>query len=160
MDQIMDEPFQFEDFPFRKLKIEIPRRDLFHSLLKEVTGSASAVNHKPTFRMADLGELPVDAVERLVPALFPGCEFQSDDAFVFGKAPRHMEFKKLFPKDSMAHVMFQFFNKKRSLREISWSLRKRYSMEPEQSLLFVRGLFLFLVEEGFAYPADGIPGDE
>lgn len=156
----MDDTFHFEDFPFRKLKIEIPRRDFLYSLLKEATGSASAVNHKPTFRMTDLGELPIEAVEHLVPALFSGCEFKSDDEFVYGKAPRHMAFKKLFPRDSMAHAMFQFFNKKRNLRELSWSLQKRFPLEPEESLLFVRGLFLFLVEEGFAYPADGVPADE
>jgi len=153
----MNENELFVEFPFRKLILKIHRRDMLHSLLKHVSGTLSQVNQKYTFQIEDLGILPLESIQKITPALYPGCEFKSDDKFVFGQAPRHTEFVKLFPKESAAHKMFQLFNKDLSIHELSFSMRKRFPMDENKSLLFVRGLFLFLTELGFAYPKAGVP---
>jgi len=149
--------FSMMKFPFRKLNIKVERRDLLFSLLKEVTGTTGQINQKPTYKIEDLGLLSLSNLEKITPALFAGCEFKSDDGFVFGKAPRHLNFIKLFSIDSPAHTIFQFFNLDRTIHQLSISVRKRYPLEAQESLLFVRGLFLFLAEEGFAYPKFGKP---
>lgn len=155
----MDDDFSFVNFPFRKLVINVHRRDMLHSLLKHVSGTLSQVNQKQTFHIEDLGIMTLDSLINITPALYPGSEFKSDEQFVYGKAPRHTEFVKLFPKGSAAHTMFQFFNKERSIHELSLSMRKRFPVDLEESLLFIRGLFLFLTELGFSYPKAGVPND-
>ncbi len=153
----MDEQFHFEEFPFRKLNMQVPRREFFHSLLGEVTGSASALNQKPTYRIADLGELPLKTLAPLTPALCSGCKFKMDKHFIYGKAPNRQAYIKLFPKDSAAHIIFQFFNHRLTIRALSKALRNILPMKAKESLLYVRGLFLFLAEEGFAFPIAGMP---
>ncbi|MEA3327566.1 MAG: hypothetical protein U9R53_09735 [Chloroflexota bacterium] len=153
----MDNQFPFENFPYRKLEIKISRRNLFNSLLQQVTGIASKINEKPTYRIEDLGICALEDLMEIAPALYPGCEFKSDEDQVYGKAPNHSGFICLFPMQSAAHVIFQYFNKDLTIQELCLSLRKRFSMGEEKSQLFIRGLFLFLVEEGFAYPSAGVP---
>jgi len=153
----MDDPFPFKHFPFRKLEIKISRRELFNTILQQVTGIASTINEKPTYRIEDLGICALEELLEITPSLYPGCEFTSDEKFVYGKAPNHAEFIRLFPKQSPAHVIFQFFNHDLTIYELSKSLKKRFPLEEEESQLFIRGLFLFLVEEGFAYPSAGVP---
>ena len=156
----MREPFPFEDFPYRKLILRVPRRDFLNSILKQVSGTAGKISQKPTYRIEDLGLMPLEDIAAITPALYSQCEFQIVNDFIFGKAPRYLKFIKLFPKDSPAHIIFQFFSQKRSIRALSISLRKRFPMEKEASLRFIRGLFLFMVEEGFAYPLAGVPHHE
>jgi len=155
--KIMLETNSFENFPYRKLTIKVPRRDFFHSIVKQISGTAGKISQKPTYRIEDLGMIPLEDIASITPALYARGEFQIKDDFIYGKAPRHLEFVKLFQKNSPAHILLQFFNRHRTIRELSISLRKRFSMEKEASLRFVRGLFLFLVEEGFAYPLAGVP---
>ena len=157
----MSEDYSFIDFPFRKLVLKIHRRDVLHSFLNHVSGTLGQVNQKPTFTIEDLGTLSIESLQNITPALYAGCEFKSDEeGFIYGKAPRHTEFIKLFLKGSPAHTMFQFFNQDRSIRQISISSRKRFPLEETNSLLFIRGLFLFLTEHGFAYPKAGVPNDD
>ncbi len=106
----MDNPFPFESFPFRKLEIKISRRDLLGSLLQQVTGITSTLSEKPTYRIEDLGILSLEELLEITPSLYPGCEFKSDEKDVYGKAPKHADFIKLFQKQSQAHAMFQYFN--------------------------------------------------
>jgi hypothetical protein len=156
----MNEDFLLVDFPFRKLVLKIHRRDVLHSLLKHFSGTLGQVNQKPTFTIEDLGTLSIDSLQKITPALYAGCEFKSDAQFIYGKAPRHTEFIKLFLKGSPAHTMFQFFNQDRSIHQISISARKRFPLTETDSLLFIRGLFLFLTEHVFAYPKTGVPNDD
>jgi hypothetical protein len=153
----MLESNSFEDFPYRKLTIKVPRRDFLYSIVKQMSGTAGKISQKPTYRIEDLGLMPLEDIAAITPALYATGEFQIIDDFIYGKAPRHLEFIKLFPKNSTAHTMLQFFSQHRSISALSISLRKRYSMEKEASLRYIRGLFLFLVEEGFAYPLAGVP---
>ena len=153
----MDDQFPFKHFPYRKLEIKISRRKLFNSLLQQVTGIASTINEKPTYQIEDLGICALEDLMAITPTLYPGCEFKSDKDQVYGKAPKHAKFISLFPMQSAAHVIFQFFNNDLTIGELSKSLRLRFPMGDEESQLFVRGLFLFLVEEGFAYPSAGVP---
>jgi len=153
----MDDPFPFESFPFRKLEIKIPRRGMLSSVLQQVIGIASSLNEKPTYHIEDLGMLSLGDLLDITPALFPGCDFKSDEAYVYGKAPKHTVFTRLFQKQSQAHAMFQYFNPALSIGEISQLLLLRFPMDEKESQLFVRGLFLFLIEEGFAYPSAGVP---
>jgi len=156
----MNEDFSLIDFPFRKLVLKIPRRDVLHSLLKHVSGTLGQFNQKPTFTIEDLGTVSIESLKNITPALYSGCEFKSDTQFIYGKAPRHTKFIKIFPKGSPAHRMFQFFNQDRSIQQISISARKRFPLDETDSLLFIRGLFLFLTEHGFAYPKAGVPNDD
>ena len=157
---MMCEELSFEAFPFRKLNIDVPRRDLFQSMLKQVRGSTSRMSNKPTYKVEDLGLLSLDEISQIVPALYGGCEFEADEPHILGKAPRHLNFVRLFRRDSPAHRIFQYFNEHKTLSELSFTLRKRFPMDEKTSLLFMRGLFLFLVEEGFAYPEVGVPDDD
>jgi hypothetical protein len=156
----MDYEAFFIHFPFRNLNIKVYRRDLINSLMKEVVGFTRTFNNKPTFSIADLGELPLEDLINLTPAIYDSCEFKLSDGMVFGKPPRHLEFVQLFPVNSSAHVMFQFFNKSYTLKEMGMSVRKRFPLDEKESLYFVRGLFLFLAEEGFAYPKFGRPNHD
>ena len=158
--QTMSEDFSLIDFPFRKLVLKVHRRDVLHSLLKHVSGTLGQVNQKPTFTIEDLGTLTLESLQNITPALYSGCEFTSDAQFIYGKAPRHTEFIILFLKKSPAHRMFQFFNQDRSIQQISISARKRFPLDETDSLLFIRGLFLFLTEHGFAYPKAGVPNED
>jgi hypothetical protein len=156
----MDYETSFINFPFRQLQIKVHRRDFFYALLKEIKGATSAFNQKPTFSIADLGTFPLDDLMNIIPALNPGCEFKLSDGMVLGKPPRHLEFINLFPVDSSAHNTFQFFNHSVTLLTMSRSVRKRFLMDDEKSKYFVRGLFLFLTEEGFAYPKNVNPNHD
>ena len=149
--------FPFEDFPYRELIIKVPRRDFLHSMLKQMSGTAGKLSQKPTYRIEDLGLLHLEEISSITPAIYSECQFKILEGFVYGKAPRHLEYTQLFPENSPAHVLFEFFYKNRSIEQLSISHRKRFPMDREKSLKFVRGLFLFLVESGIAYPKTGVP---
>lgn len=153
----MDYEIFFINFPFRQLQIKVHRRDFFNALLKEIKGATSEINQKPTYSIADLGITPLNALMNIIPALYPGCEFKLSEGMVLGKPPRYLTFINLFPVDSSAHVTFQFFNHSVTLLKMSRSVRKRFPMDEDKSKNFVRGLFLFLAEEGFAYPKNEYP---
>lgn len=153
----MNEEIAFEDFPFRKLEINVHRRELLHSMWRQFKGTTSKLGDKPTYRIEDLGVLPIKDLESIVPALYPGCEFKTTGDVIYGQAPRRLAFIPLFKRGSAAHRLFELFNENRTISRLSLSLRKRCSMDEHTSLMFSRGLFLFLAEEGFAYPKAGVP---
>ncbi len=155
----MEFNYNFHQFPYRKLKLKVPRRAFMMSLLKEVNGTVRAAGQKPTFRMADLGEMETENIFSVIPALYPGIKFQKDPHFVVAKAPQHMEYIHLCPRGSAAHTLLQFFNLKLTLITLSEKLSEQHKMNPKLAIEYTRGFFLFLVESGFSYPAGGTPNE-
>ncbi len=109
---------------------------------------------RPQARLADLSELPAEALARLKPQVCPGVEIIPGQDQVSARLPGAEAPVPLFAADEANLFVFNRFNGQTPIGRIAEELNAALSWPQERSFAHVRGLFLRLVRLQVSVPAN------
>ena len=135
-----------------RIRITIPRRALFSAMSNELRARNQAVEGLPVYEIEDIAGMPAEAFGRLRPVLAKGAKISLADGFVRGLPRNGVEPVVLFRADSPALMIFNCFNGKITVAEITEMAQQSTGWPEEKTAAVVRGLFLKLCEVRICQP--------
>jgi hypothetical protein len=152
MTVMMQDGFDFENFPHESLQFRVTRRQLFASMRTNVEVLNRKAEGGAVFELADLGCMTDGQLAGMTPQMIPGCQITIAEGVVFGQAAHMADAKPLFLLDSPALLAFNLFNGQNSLAEVSRQVTDKQAWIKQRGFAYVRGLFLTLVQYGLCMP--------
>lgn len=101
------------------------------------------------YRLSDLKTMPREELGPLKPKVFPACKISVKDGVV--QATLTID---LFPLGDDRVELFNYFDGKTSISEISRKLAESKGISREEAFKRVKALFTDLVEKSVCYPAE------
>jgi hypothetical protein len=149
---MMQDGFDFENFPHEPLQFPVTRRQLFASMRTNIEASSRKAEGGAVFELADLGCMTDSQLAGMTPQMIPGCQITIEEGVVFGQAAHMAHKKPLFLVDSPALLAFNLLNGQNSLAEIGRQVTDKQSWTRQRGFAYVRGLFLTLAQYGLCLP--------
>ncbi len=145
--------FDCDSGPFvDRIRITIPRRALFSVMSDELRVCNQAADGKPVYEIEDTAEMQPEEFALLKPVLSRGAKISLSDGFVWGLPHNGLETLLLFQTNSPALAIFNCFNGKTTIAEITEMTMQSTGWPEEKAAAVVRGLFLKLCEVRICQP--------
>lgn len=146
------DPRAFESYPRRALSMQLDRRQMLTVFATELRLQATRQQGDDIFKLSDLGWLPDEQVEGLVPSVVPDCCIIERDQFVCAIIREGTAPVRLFLASSPAAAAFARVDGTTSLAGIARYLADEKSWDLLHAFGYVRGVFLHLVTLGVCRP--------
>ncbi len=136
------------------------RRTFFKALFQEAMTIQDAFKGKPSYRLSSLGELPDAQLAQIKPSVDVAWEIFVERGYVWGrfKSTDH-KVCKLFSTDQENLTVFNMFNGKHSLRQISQRVAERQGWDEAKAFAHTKAIFIHLVNHLVCVPQN-CPLDE
>ena len=130
------------------------RRGFFRLFAREGVAALDELRGRPQLRLADLPQLPDATLAQLAPAILEGVTVIPGDQQVSARPPASEKAIVLFPRDPVPVFIFNRFDGRTTLGEISQELSADRQWTEGQSFAAVKALFLRLVRLRVCVPGN------
>lgn len=132
------------------------RRLFFRNFARETMAWFEELGGKPNVKLADLPDLPPEALAALIPRILPGVQIIPEKEQVSARLPGASETVVLFPCDEANLAIFNRFNGENSIGKVVAELSVAMKWPQERSLAHVKHLFFRLVRLRVCAPANTV----
>jgi hypothetical protein len=141
----MDQPKSTPNRAQRELSFACSRRRFFTALLQELVVTRRALQGAPAIQLSELSHLPADQLARIVPIMNPDYEILVEHDHVWGRRKMSQAAQPLFLMTPENLTVFNLFNGRHSLAEISELAAQDLKWDKAQTFTLAADLFLSLV---------------
>lgn len=134
----------------------LSRRGFFKSMMGEVVSAVEEYRGTPQFRLSDLWELPDEMVARIKPVTVARVDIVIDGGHVWGIMVDQKKRVSLFEAKEENLFVFERMNKDLTIGEIGKNLSNAMHWDEAEAFLFVKRLFLSLVESRVCVPGNKV----
>ena len=135
----------FVSFPRKKVEVNVSRRELAAAALMELEVANAAGPTRHAFRLADLGDMPDEALGELIPQPSPERPAWEEAGFLCVRMPGREKPQHLLPLEEGVQFCFRQIDGVSSLSQIARRLGAKMGWEAQKAFGYVRGFFLSLV---------------
>jgi hypothetical protein len=130
------------------------RRGFFRLFARESVVALDELRGRPQLRLADLPQLPDATLEQIAPAILEGVTVIPEEQRITARPPACQQAIVLFARDPVPVFIFNRFNGRSTLAQISKELSAQQQWPQEQSFAAVKALFFRLVRLRVCVPAN------
>jgi hypothetical protein len=142
----------FENFLRGMIPMNITRRQVFSSLLTELTVHSMEMDGIKAFKLSDLGDMHDEQLGEVYPTFLPGTNIWVEEGILWTHPRNEEKPIKLFPLDKPTQIAMDHFNGETKIAEIASNLSEAMDWDFNRSFAYTRGLFLTLVFAGVCVP--------
>jgi hypothetical protein len=132
------------------------RRRFFRSLVGEVISLFEEIRGTPQCRISELFHLPDQTLAKVKPLVQPNIVIAQEQGQVYAYPPGRQEGILLFPAEDENITILEQFNGKLTIAAIAKEFAENNSWSDERAFLFVKDIFLSLVELHICVPSNPV----